>query len=60
MFSFLLPVAGNGEGRNKKNQEIDTWWQQLRYTCLKQKKGSLHKGAVLIERALNWIGGEKG
>lgn len=59
MFSFILPVAGNGEGRNK-NQQIDTWWQQLEYTCLKQKKGSLHKSAGLIERALNWIEGEKG
>lgn len=60
VFSSILPVGGNGEGRNKENQQIDdTWWQQLVYTCLKQRKRSLHKGAVLIERALNWIEGEK-
>lgn len=58
VFSFIFPVAGNGEGRNKKNQQINIWWQQLGFTCLKQKNGSLHKGAVLTERALNW--NEKG
>lgn len=58
MFVFTLPVAGHGEGRNKKNQQIDTWWQQLG-TPVSDRR-SLQEGAVLIERALKWIEGEKG
>lgn len=60
MIYFILSVARNGHERNKKNQQINAWWQQLGYTCLKWRKESLHKGAVLTERALNWTEGEKG
>lgn len=50
MFVFTLPVAGHGEGRNKKNRQIDTWWQQLG-TPVSDRR-SLQEDAVLIERAL--------
>ena len=43
MFSSVLPVAGNDEGRNRKSQQINTWLQAC---CHQQNFGFFDHGSV--------------
>ena len=49
VFSSILPVAGNGEGRNRKSQQINTW---LRAWCNWQNFGFFDHGLVYMTPGL--------
>ena len=43
VFSSILPVAGNDEGRNRKTQQINTW---LHDWCHQQNLGFFDHGLI--------------
>lgn len=61
MSSILLYPSSCMEWWGKKQEEpADQYLEATAWVLLSQREGSLHEGAVLIERALNWTEGEKG
>ena len=49
VFSSILPVAGNDEGRNRKSQQINTW---LRDWCQQKNFGFFGHGLVYMTPGL--------
>ena len=54
VFSSILPVAENDEGRNRKSQQSNTW---LRAQCHQQNLVFFHHGSVYTTLGLLATGG---